>query len=84
MTVREYYERYGEKLCDFGPEGNHLSIRAIGWRLDVVDDNCRDTGTNSAGRDVVEVVNEWLECVEASALKISSPAELPVEWSDID
>lgn len=87
MLVREYYERYsgGEEelaLCDFGPEGNHLNIRKIGSRLDLVDDGCRDTGTDSSNRDVIEAVNEWLQSVEARHLTITTPDDLPVEWSD--
>lgn len=87
MTVREYYTQHSRgaelvTLCDFGLEGNRLEIRNFSNRLDLVDDGCRDTGTDSSDRDVIEAVNEWLDCVEAGHLHATVSEDLPVRWLD--
>ena len=84
MTVRKYYATYGSTLCDFGPEGNHLRIRPTRAGVDLVDDGCNDTGTDSSNRNIVEAVNEWLRAVEAGHLQISSELNLPVYWRDCE
>lgn len=72
MTIAEYYDSHTPDgsgyvyLVDWRPEGNYLAIASMpDGRLDLVDCNCSDTGTDASSHDVRGTVSEWLQCLEA-------------------